>query len=505
MNVRPPSPSDLRRRRALATLALAAVVVAGVLVVARTLGGGDDLPPLLVPRADAAVTDPLSYVPGDDEELERAAAFGLAQPLYAKSPGGVVAAAERTAAYRPLVEEAVAGTAIDPDILEAIVFLESGGRPDVIAGSDPARASGLTQILAETAQSFLGMDVDLAASRRLTARISAAVRRGEVEQARALREERRRVDSRFDPAQALAGAVRYLTTARERVGADDLAVVSYHMGIGNLTNVLRAYAGVGSEVAVPDLVRERDLTWARVFFDTGPGHHVQANRLLSRLGDDSPTYYWRVLAAREIMRLWRDDPAALRELASLHTAKASAEEALHPAADTVRFADASDLERAWESRLLQPLPDEPERLGFSVDETMGELAPRLGRKPGLYRGLRSEALATLTYMAARVRALSGATSPLEVTSTVRDEAYQSLLRASNPEATGGYSLHTTGFSFDIRRRYQSPAQARAFQHVLDMLSARGLIAWVREPAAIHVTVSSQAAPLVAALLEPAPS
>jgi soluble lytic murein transglycosylase-like protein len=44
------------------------------------------------------------------------------------------------------------------------------------------------------------------------------------------------------PTRALEGAVRYLVTAERRFGRDDLAVVSYHMGIGNLEGVLRAYA-----------------------------------------------------------------------------------------------------------------------------------------------------------------------------------------------------------------------------------------------------------------------
>ena len=87
---------------------------------------------------------------------------------------------------------------------------------------------------------------------------------------------------------------------------------------------------------------------------------------------------------------------------------------------------------------------------------------------------------------------------------MRDDAYQQLLRAENAEAARGYSLHTTGYAFDIRRRYESGAQAQAFQFVLDDLTSRGLIAWIREPAAIHVAVASDADELVDALLEPSP-
>jgi soluble lytic murein transglycosylase-like protein len=485
---------------AVAALLLLAAVAALLLL---SRGGEPASATALAPRADVSADELLAYDPRDAGDLERAAAFGLSHALYAKSPGGVHATAERTAAFRDLVEEAVSGSGLDPDLVEAIVFLESGGRPDVIAGDDPARASGLTQILAGTGANFLGMKVDLEESRALTARIAGAVRRGDTAEAELLRARRRAIDERFDPTQALAGTVRYLTEARRRLGRDDLAVVSYHMGIGNLSRVLRAYARGDPNAAVPDLAEENDLSWTRVFFDSTPVRHRAAYRLLARLSDDSPTYYWRVLAAGEIMRLYRDDPERLEELDLLHATKASAEEVLHPPAETERFADGEELERAWAAHALQTLPDDPGLLWFEVDPTLGELAGRLGRPRALYGGLREEALAVLVLIAARVHDLSGATQPLQVTSAVRDDEYQSLLRAGNPEATAGYSLHTTGYAFDIRRRYESGAQARAFQFTLDDLTARGLIAWVREAAAIHVTVSPEAARLVPLVLEPA--
>ena len=96
------------------------------------------------------------------------------------------------------------------------------------------------------------------------------------------------------------------------------------------------------------------------------------------------------------------------------------------------------------------------------------------------------------YIGAQVRDLGGGTAPLIVTSTVRDETYQRLLVRRNREATRNYSLHTTGWAFDVERRYGSGSQARAFQFVLDRLQVLGAIAWVREPDAIHVTVARDA-------------
>jgi hypothetical protein len=273
------------------------------------------------------------------------------------------------------------------------------------------------------------------------------------------------------------------------------------MGIGNLTNVLLAYAAADANTDIPALVEENELSWVRVFFDTAPDRNGEAHRLLARLGDDSPTYYWRVLAAREIMRLYRDDPDRLQELDLLHGAKASAEEVLHPPSETERFADAVDLQRAWDEDTLHPLPNDPARLGFAIDRGMGELATKLGQPRELYRGLRAESLALLVYVAGRVKELSGASQPLRITSTLRDEAYQELLRDGNPEATHGYSLHTTGYAFDVARRYESGEQSQAFQFLLDDLTARGLIAWIREPTAIHITVAAAAEELVPLVLE----
>ena len=118
---------------------------------------------------------------------------------------------------------------------------------------------------------------------------------------------------------------------------------------------------------------------------------------------------------------------------------------------------------------------------------MGELAGRLDVDRALYQGLRPEALAMALYIGAQVRSYAGGASPLIVTSTVRDQAYQDLLVRRNREATRNYSLHTTGWAFDVARVYRDGRHAEAFQFVLDRLQAMNVIAWVREPDAIHIT------------------
>jgi hypothetical protein len=470
---------------------LLAAAAAGAIALFVVFSGNGGRPRSAIVGVQLVGPDPLAFDPSRTAAYERAAAFGLSHVLYAKSPGGVTSTARRTARFRPLVEKAVAGRRLDADIVEAIVFLESAGRPEVIAGGDPADAAGLTQILAETAQNLLGMHVDLAASRRLTRRIDAARRRADGATVERLQARRRRVDARFDPAQAIAGAVRYLEFARSRFGRDDLAVVSYHMGIGNLEGVLRAYAG-GPAGSIGASVGQRDLSWARIYFDSSPTRHRQAWLKLIALGDDSQTYYWRVLAAREVMRLFRADPTTLDRLARLHGRGPSAERVLHPPEGTQRFATPGALAEAWKQHDLRRLPDDPGRLHFRISPRIGALAASVGSRRALYLGLRPQALRLLGYLARWVHDLSGAQTPLTVAQATYDDDYRHLLAARGSEHAAHSPLHATGYAFDILRRYESGAQAAAFQYTLERLEALGLIAWTREPSVIHITVASQA-------------
>jgi soluble lytic murein transglycosylase-like protein len=466
-------------------LALLLVVVLAVVAVVVLFPGETSLPKLV--PGTGADNDPLAYTGARESAFAAAAARGHAHVIYAKSPGGARASAARTARYRSLVEAAAEAAGVDPDTLEAIVLLESAGRPDAIADPRLEGAVGLTQILAETGRNLLKMKVDPAGARRIGRSLRRAAQAGDTALVRRLRARRRAIDERFDPPKALAAAARYLKFARGELGRDDLAVVSYHMGVGNLQNALRAYG-------------EEDISYARLYFDSTPLQHADAYGRLAALGDDSATYLWRVNAAREIMRLYRTDPDRLDRISALQTAKNCAEEVLHPEEESEPFATPSQLRDAYDDgRIVALRPATLAKYGLRVDRGMGELAPRLNRRKTTYRGLRPAALALLAYLGAGVKSISDSTGSLIVTSSVRDERYQRLLLRRNLEATPNYSLHTTGWAFDIERTYSSRAQALAMQFMLDRLQSHDLIAWVREPAAIHVTVSADARRLAAVL------
>jgi hypothetical protein len=358
----------LRLRVALVVVIFAACAV--VALVLRPTGSDDDVPKIPTPPGagrGSAVSDPFAWTEERSAELSARAAAGTAHLLYTRSPGGVAITAERVMRFRRPVERAAKAAGVSPDRLEALVFLESAGRPEAQAPGGAASATGLTQILAETATGLLGMKVDQAKSASYTRRLDTAVREGNLRRAAALNRARRRVDDRFDPAKALAGTARYLKLARERFGREDLAFVSYHMGIGNLENVLKAF-GPGRR------------SYAELYFDSTPLRHPEAYAKLANFGDDSLNYFWKLGAAMEIMRMARHDKDRLARLAALHTSGSSAR--------AVLLADAP-------SGDLRELPNDPASTSLV---------------PARPVSLRPEALSAALYIAAQVRAISKAPS-----------------------------------------------------------------------------------------------
>ncbi len=478
-------------------------------------------------------SDPFAWDASREADFEQRAALGNSHVLYEEVPGGVIASAKRTAAWDDEIKIAAKRYGVDPDLMEAMVFLESAGRPDVIAGgTDPAAASGLAQIVASTGSDFLGMEIYLDRSRQLTNQIADSIARSEKLQRKAAklsggskkqqkkaaklahqadradkdaeraRRARMQIDPRFDPQQALNGMALYLKKAQDKLGREDLAVTSYHMGLGNLTDVIDSYAkanGIDTKAETPaQTVADAGLSYAQLYFDSSPTKNEQTYKRLSAFEDDSATYYWRVLAAEQIMRLFHTDRAKLNELQTLYTNKATSEEVFHPQDKTRVFDDPSEIQDGLDAGELVPIP-EGSQYAYRIGPELGELADKLGVDRKLYESLRPEALATLIYMSSRVQAITGQHTKkddLIVTSAVRDQQYQDALVQSNPEATSAYSLHTTGYAFDILRQYRNGKEAAAFQFVLDRLQDLGVIDYAVEPTAIHVTVSNEAKPLL---------
>ena len=378
-------------------------------------------------------------------QIDKDAALGVDRSLLLASPGGVIATAARVAQWRPLVVRAARGANVDPNLLEAVVFVESSGRADVTGGS----AVGLTQLHPSAARR-LGLHVDLRRSNTLTRQIFHTWRHDHAKQ---LRRWRARYDQRYAPAHELRATASYLASARETLGRTDLALESYHVGVKSLRDV----------------------------------HVPFAELYLRSAGTDD--YYFKVVAAQRVMHLWRANRNALRFELAQQVRKNSSEEYMHPLSQTHRFRTPNAILRAY-GHALRAIPMDTPHTHIAISGTLGAEARKLGRSQRLYRGLRPQTLDVLLYIGRRVHELSGARRGLLLTSAVRDNRYQRTLMRVNSNAARSYSMHTTGYAFDIARSYSSPRQARAFQFVLDRLSAVNAITYIRESGAIHIAVSS---------------
>jgi hypothetical protein len=368
----------------------------------------------------------------------------------------VLATAARVARWKPLIVRAARGSGISPNLLEAMVFVESSGYRDAVSG----RRAGLTQLTPAVARAN-GLKVRRPSRRAL---MLASVHSG--------------ADMRFRALPALRATARYLADARRTLGRADLAVASYHLGTGNLA------AATGGE----------KVSFASLYFGSAPDRNRAAWLRLNREGLVARDYYWRVLAAQRVLKLYRRDPGALSYEIHLQARKASSEEVMHPRPTTPRFQAPREIVRAWKRHELRMIPRDAGRTHIAIGRSFAQMAPRLGRSRRLYRGLRPSARDVLLFIGRRVHELSGARKPLILTSAVRDDVYQRTLTRVNVNAARSYSIHTTGYAFDIARTYGSRRQAAAFDYVLQRLEALHAIAYIRETAAIHIAVASTVSP-----------
>ena len=312
---------------------------------------------------------------------------------------------------------------------------------------DTEGAVGLTQILAETGQNLLGMQVDVQAQPAADAADRARARsRAATPAPRRSRRERRRVDERFDPVKALAGTARYLTIAQR--GARPRGPRLRLLPHGDREPPGRPARSTATTTP----------SYARVYFDSTPDHHADVQRRLASFGDDSSNYLWQLDAAREIMRLYRTDRAQLQRLQELQTAKNSAEEVLHPLDETHRFADAGRAARGV-GRRRRSARSPTTRRSPAWRATRGWASSRSGsaRSRTSTAGCgRRRSRWRCTSAPRRAQYAAGAGAADGDLDGARRGLPAALVRR-NREATRNYSLHTTGWAFDVARSYRSAA------------------------------------------------
>ncbi len=362
-----------------------------------------------------------------------------------------------------LFREAERTTGVPARLVSAVSYLESWGDPNAESPSGPR---GVMQISGATAKT-MGLRVVYATRYRVTKeRRTVKNKRGRMV-TRTVRVKTPYTvlvrDERLMPEKAIPAAARHLARLQAKFGGMDWAIFAYHCGEGCVT-AMRAVAELP--------------TVAAMFFSGSPAYRRELNAAVqSEMERDfSPTYWFRVMKAEELLDLYREDPRTFQSLAATFRYAADSDQrAPHRLAiwlkrEDLVFQTGEDLRRE-QGRKLQRVFDDPGFFGFQA-------------RKGDYLQNSPAALGALAYIAFETRRLHAAMHvhgetfvPLDVTSLVRplDE-----MRSLNGKARNEAIWHATGEVFDIAYGRLPKGEREALRFVLDDMGYDGYLGFVEE-------------------------
>ena len=402
-----------------------------------------------------------------------------------------VAGAQRVTGDRTLQSLFAAASArsgLPASLLEAIAYLESWG--DARAES-PAGPKGIMQISAATARA-MGLQVVTAVRYRVTTSKVLIRSRSKTAKPRYKTVTHKTPyivtirDDRLVPGRAIPAAAVYLADLQQKFGGIDWAIFAYHCGTGCVAELL-------------DLTRKargipRDqITVPRMFFSSNPAWNRELYEAIEQQmqRDYSPTYYFRVMRAEELLDLYRRDPDSFAALTQQYKSEFStAYRAPHRLSvwlkrDDLIFHSCEDIRASLGSRLVRAM-DRPWYFGYSLNvspDSPADLEYFLAASPA--------AVGTLTYIAFETHRLFDEMhpkgerfQPLPVTALVEPEDHA---RAStNQEALA----HCSGEVFDIDYAGLPPGELEALRFVLDDLGWDGHLGFIDEGReSIHIGCS----------------
>ena len=389
-----------------------------------------------------------------------------------------LAGAERITKQKKLFDRAAAASGLPSDFIAAIAFLESWGNP---RAESPAGPRGMMQIAHGTARA-MGLKIVYAKRYRTYAeRKKVRNKRGKlVTQTR-----KRRVpytvlvrDERLIPERAVPAAARYLARLEAQYGGRDWAVWAYHCGEGCI-------AQVRSIAERSDL--EKPLDVPKVFFGAHPGRNRELWEAIRYHMDRdySPTYWFRIKRAQELLALYAKDPAAYKDLFQEYRYRTNpVQRAPHRLSVWLRPEDLSyqnceDLKKAQGKGLVRAF-DNPQYFGFTLASAIGRQDP-LNRE--YYLQASPAAIGTIAYVAYETRRLheemkTGGEKfvPLEIAELVMPRDVE-----ERDNGKDGIS-HCSGQVFDISYRNLPRHQREALEFILSDLGWHGYLGFVTKSA-----------------------
>ena len=380
------------------------------------------------------------------------------------------------AKLQALFRSASAASGIPASVIEAICYLESWGDPKAQSITGPR---GIMQISGATAAS---MDLKVTyATRYKTSRDKVPVKvkaKGKNKGKTAYRTVTRKTpykvqvrDDRMLPERAIPAAAHYLAGMERKFGGQDWAIFAYHCGqgcVGMMQEITRRARGIPAD----------KMTVARMFFASNPAWNRElydaTQQQMQR--DYSPTYWFRIRRAEQLLALYRRDPEEFARLAQEYKSDfATNGRAPHRLSvwlkkDDLVFRSSDDIRAALGQKLVKAL-NRPDYFGYAVKlpadaDYLSEASP--------------SAIGTLAYIAFETRRLyeqtgaKGPFRPLVVTALVEPEEYAS--QKGKPEALA----HCSGHVFDIDYSALPTAELECLRFVLSDLGWEGYLGFVED-------------------------
>jgi hypothetical protein len=360
-------------------------------------------------------------------------------------------------------------------LIEAISYLESWGDPKAESPSGPR---GIMQISGATARS-MGLRVVVSTRYKVTREKVAVKTSGGKPKYKTVTHKTPYLvtlrDDRLSPDRAIPAAAVYLAGLERKFGGRDWAVFAYHCGVGcvgEMQELTRRARGIpNDQITVPRMFFSSNPAWNRELYDA-------VQQQMQR--DYSPTYYFRVMRAQQLLALYRRDPQAFDTLSAQYKSDfIAAGRAPHRLSvwlrrDDLVFHSGDDIRIDAGKRLVRAL-DRPAFFGYSLN-----LAPDSAANLETYSQASPSAVGTLMYIAFETRRLHEALKP-------KGEKFvplpvSSLVEAQDSVRQPGHETlaHSSGQVFDIDYSGLPPGELECLRFTLDDLGWDGYLGFIDE-------------------------
>ncbi len=285
-------------------------------------------------------------------------------------------------------------------------------------------------------------------------------------------------DDRLNPELAVPAAANYLARMEAKFGSRDLAIFAYHCGEGCVSDFI-TFARQS-----PDM-KKQPVTVPRLFFTASPVKDREIYQKIKEhmLRDFSPTYYFRIRRAEELLQLYKVDPDAFRDLVEIYKNPGDASKRandrlvvwLKP--QDMMYKSCEDL-RSEEGKSLVRVDNKGGYFGFQLRvEGPNSIGSWDAKNRESYQQASPAAVGTLAYIAFETHRLFDELNP-------KGEKFQALEVTELVRALDGVAgqsiAHCTGQVFDIDYNSLPPHEKECLDFILDDMGWDGYLGFIQE-------------------------